>query len=236
MALPSLNSAPKYELTIPSTQQKIRFRPFLVKEQKVLLLAYETQDKKQIIQSILDTVESCIEDTVRISSLTTFDVDYIFTQIRGKSVGEKVELSIPCNSCETPNDVIVNLEQIEIDVQEQEKIVKLTNEISIKLKYPDYSSLVANEKFFNSESTSELMLEILYSCIDSIMAENENIVVKDEPREEVVKFVESMTSEQFNKITEFVQTIPTMEHAIKFNCSNCGEANERILRGLDDFF
>lgn len=236
MALPLLNSAPKYELTIPSTKEKIRFRPFLVKEQKVLLLAYETQDKKQVIQSILDTVEACIGEEVNIRSLTTFDIDYIFTQIRGKSVGEKVELGVPCKSCETPNDVDVNLENIEINVDEQEKIVQINDDISIKLRYPDYYTLISNEKFFNTESSAEIMLEVLYSCIESIMTQQENILVKDEPKEEVVKFVESMTSEQFNKITEFVQEIPTMQHKISFNCISCGTENERVLRGLDDFF
>jgi len=235
MAIPLLNEAPKYELIVPSSKTKLRFRPFLVKEQKVLLLAYESQDKRQVVQAIMDTLKACVEE-IDLKALTTFDIDYIFTQIRAKSVGEKVQLSIVCESCSKPNDVDVNLEEIQIDVDDTEKIVKITEEISVKLKYPDYDTLIRNEKFFNSESTSELMMEVMYSCIDSIMTENENILIKDEPKEELINFIESMTSEQFNKIVEFVQSIPTLQHDIHFVCIGCGHENNRTLRGLDDFF
>jgi len=236
MTLPLLNTAPKYELTVPSTKQVVRFRPFLVKEQKVLLLAYETQDKKQVIHAILDTVAACVVDDINVYSLTTFDIDYMFTQIRGKSVGEKVELVINCEECEAPNDIDVDLEQINIEVEESTKVIQLTDEVSVKLKYPNYSTLLGNDKFFTSESTSEIMMEVIMACIDSIMTEEENIKIKDEPREEIEKFVESMSSTQFAMIAEFVQTLPAMEHTIDFNCISCGAANNRVLKGLDDFF
>lgn len=236
MALPVLSTEPKYEVEIPSNKQRVRFRPFLVKEQKVLLLAYETQDKKQIVQAILDVVASCVVDEINVYSLTTFDIDYLFTQIRGKSVGEKVELVINCNSCETPNDVDVNLEEIKIDVKEATKTVKLTEEVSVKLKFPDYSNLLSNDKFFTAESQSEIIMEVIAACIENIMTENENIIVKNEPREDVIKFIESMNSQQFQMISDFVQNIPAMTHEVSFNCVNCGIGNSQILKGIDDFF
>lgn len=236
MALPSLNTEPKYELTIPSTQQIVRFRPFLVKEQKVLLLAYETQDKKNVIQAILDTVVACVVDDIDVYSLTTFDIDYMFTQIRGKSVGEKVELIINCTECDTPNDIDLNLEEIQIEVDEPSKTIELTDEISVKLVYPNYSKLLTNDKFFSSESTSEIIMEVIMACIDSIITEEESIRIKDEPRSEIEKFIESMNTNQFSQIAEFAQNLPAMEHTVQFNCINCGAENEKLLKGLDDFF
>lgn len=235
MALPLLNSAPKYELTIPSTQNKVRFRPFLVKEQKVLMLAYESQDKRQIIQAILDTIKACVDD-VDAKNLTTFDIDYLFTQIRAKSVGEKVELQIPCSECSTPNDVQVNLEDIVIENDGKEQIVQLTDDISVKLKHPSYADFLRNQKFFEIESASGMIMEIMLASIDSIMTEEENIQVKDESREELEAFVDSMTGDQFEKISQFVQNMPVLKHTVNFNCISCGHGNERTLQGIDDFF
>jgi predicted house-cleaning NTP pyrophosphatase (Maf/HAM1 superfamily) len=205
MALPSLNTAPSYELIIPSTQKKYNYRPFLVKEQKILMLAYESQDKKQIINAMLDTIKSCIPD-IDVRLLTTSDVDYIFTQLRAKSVGEKAE-----------------------------KVVELTDKISVKLKYPTYFDFMNNLNL-ESSSQTEALMEVVVSCIDSIMTEEENISVKDEPKEEVIKFIESMSSQQFELISEFVQNIPQIEYTTSFKCANCGNEQEVKLQGLDDFF
>jgi ribosomal protein L44E len=236
MALPSLNSSPKYELTVPSTGKKVRYRPFLVKEQKVLLLAYESQDKQQIINAIIDTVKSCTDGDIDVLDLTTFDVDYIFTQIRAKSVGEKVDLQISCTSCDTANDVQINLEDITIDVEKDSEIIKLNDEISVKMKYPNYSRFMLNSKIFEVTSASEMIIEIVISSIDAIMTEEENILAKDEPREDLLNFVESMNAEQFEKVSQFVESMPVMKHEATFKCINCGEENTRVLQGIDDFF
>ena len=182
MALPVLNEVPKYELTIPSTQEKVLFRPFLVKEQKILLLAYESKNRKQIVQAMLDTIGACAQ-TVDVMKLSTFDVDYIFTQIRAKSVGEKVELNVSCTECNTPNQTTVNLEEIVVDIPDKNMIVPITNEISIKLKYPNYGYYMASSTFFEIETQSEMMTEIVISCLDSVMTEEENISIKDESKE-----------------------------------------------------
>lgn len=236
MALPKLNSAPKYELTVPSTGKQTYFRPFLVKEQKVLLIAYESKDRKQVIKAILDTIEACVDENIEVNKLTTFDVDYIFTQIRSKSVGEKVDLRVKCTHCETMNDIQVNLEDIKVDNVEGTKIIKLNDEISVSLRYPSYSQLMKSQKFFDTSSETETVMEIIISCMESVMTEEENISLKDESREEIVRFLDSMTSEQFEKISDFVQSMPTMTHDVHFKCTSCTEENNVVLRGIDDFF
>ena len=236
MALPQLNAAPKYELTVPSTGQDIYYRPFLVKEQKVLLIASESQDKKQVIKAILDTLQSCIESDVDVGKLTTFDVDYIFTQIRAKSVGEKVDLKIKCTSCDEFNEVSINLEDVQVPKIEGSKVVELTDKISIKLQYPSYAQFLKNQKILNATSDTETVMEIIISCMQSIQTEEDNILLKDESREEIVKFLDSMTAEQFEKITEFVQKMPAMKQDVQFQCVHCEHDNDVELKGIDDFF
>lgn len=234
MALPSLNATPSYELTIPSTKKKYNYRPFLVKEQKILMLAYESKDKKQVINAMLDTVKSCIPE-IDVKVLTTSDVDYIFTQLRAKSVGEKIELNIPCNNCSTQNPISVNVEEVKVNGDNAEKIIELTDKISVKLKYPTYFDFMSGMNL-DSESQTETLMEIIISCLDSIMTEEENMLIRDEPKEEVIRFIESMNSQQFELISEFVQNIPQIEYNNKFKCISCGEEQEIKLQGLDDFF
>lgn len=236
MALPVINDKPKYELKVPSTKKSVRFRPFLVKEQKVLLLAYESKDKRSIVRAMLDTIQSCCDDTIDVYKLSTFDVDYIFTQIRAKSVGESVELTVACSSCSTKNDVSINLENIAIDVPKQDMVLKLTDSISIKFKYPDYGSFLGSDTFFTTESRVEQVTDILISCLDSVMTEDENISIKDEPREEIIRFIDSLSSAQFDKVNKFIDSIPTLKHDINFKCISCGTDNLRTLEGLEDFF
>ena len=236
MALPIINDKPKYEMVIPSTKKKVRYRPFLVKEQKVLLLAYESKDRRGIVRSILDTIESCVEEKIDVYKLATFDVDYMFSQIRAKSVGEVVHLNIDCSKCEVKNEASLNLDKIEVDVKKQDMIVKLTDTISLKFKYPDYNYFINDNKFFTNESDIDSVLDIIISCLDSIQTNDENLSIADEPREEVQRFIESLTADQFEKVKDFINTIPKLTHQIKFKCINCGEENTRIVEGLEDFF
>lgn len=234
MALPSLNATPSYELTIPSTQEKVKFRPFLVKEQKILMLAYESQDKKQVINSILDTIRSCV-DGIEVSKLTTFDVDYIFTQLRAKSVGEKIALNLVCEECTQPTQVDVNIEEITVDAKESEKVVKLTDEVSVKLRYPSYYEFIANIDM-NSNSQTNTIMKVITTCMDSVITEEEHISLKDETEEEVMKFIDSMNSEQFEAVSKFVQDMPIIKKDVHFACSHCSHEQTKELKGLDDFF
>lgn len=235
MPLPKLNTAPKYELTIPSTGEKVRFRPFLVKEQKVLLLAYESKDTRQIVRAILDTVDACIED-VNVYSLATFDIDYLFTQIRAKSVGETSAIVAYCTSCNSENTVTVNFDNIKVETAEKPPVIQITDEISVKMKYPDYHTLVVDGTMFEADTQSKVIMEIIYASIDSIMTEEENIKVSNESKEELVQFIESMTSQQFEKIAEFVNQLPALRHNLEFKCVSCGHDNNKLLQGIEDFF
>ena len=236
MALPQLNTSPSYSTRVPSTGQEINFRPFLVKEQKILLIAYESKDKAQVIRGILDTLQACLLTDISVDSLTTFDVDYLFTQVRGKSVGEKVDVKLKCKKCETYNDIQIDLEEIDPpSPKDSRKVIELNKDISVQLRYPSYSVFIRNPEMLNSDSSTNTIMEVILSCMHSVMTNDENILLKDEPKEEVVKFLDSMTTEQFEKITDFVQKIPAMSKKVNFSCIECKEPNEVVLSGLDDF-
>jgi len=235
MALPKLNTAPKYELTVPSTKQRLRFRPFLVKEQKVLLIAYESQDRRTIIQAILDTIDACA-DEIDVKKLTTFDVDYIFTNIRSKSVGEKVKINMTCQSCSMENEIDVDLDNIDIKVDDIDMAIKLNDQISLKMKYPDYGYFLRNESFFENKTAADAIISLVSSCIDSVQTEEENFKIADESFEEVDTFINSLSAEQFAKIQAFIEKLPKLTKDINYNCVKCGTENKTVLEGLDDFF
>ena len=235
MALPKLNSSPSYETTIPSTGKQVFFRPFLVKEQKNLLIAMETQDQKDLVRAIVSTINACVASDIE-DELTTFDVDYLFTMIRSKSVGESSEVSMKCVECETDNPVNVQLDTIKLNNEVKNVFIPITEEIKVKMKYPTYDEFLQNEKLFNSTSFTESLLELIIVCIDSIITEEERFSIKDESKEEVINFIESMTTAQFDMIAEFVTNIPAISQTGKFTCSNCGKENDYLLKGMDDFF
>ena len=234
MALPSLNASPAYELTVPSTGEQLKFRPFLVKEQKILMLAHESQDKRQVINAMLNTVKACADD-IDINKLTTFDVDYIFTQLRAKSVGEKIDFKIPCEKCETKNDHQVNLEDVKIDATKKEKIVELNDKVSVRLRYPSYAD-VMNVMTESAQTQTEIVMDVIVACMDAVLTDEENISLKNETREEIIKFVDSMNAKQFEDISNFVQDMPQMQYSHHFACVNCGHEQELELKGLEDFF
>lgn len=238
MALPKLNDVPMYTMTVPSTGKEVKYRPFLVKEQKVLMIASETQDKKLMMNSMLDTIEACVQDNINVKKLPTFDVDYMFMQIRGKSVGENVHLNITCSKCEEPVGFDINISEIKPpEIKSKLSVVKLTNEISVKLNYPSYTNMIQNDNIMNQENVnSEFILHYLLSCIESVQTEEENILMKDESEEDKISFIESLTTEQFDKLSKFVQTSPKIEHDINVKCEKCGEETKTKLEGIQDFF
>jgi hypothetical protein len=234
MALPRLNDTPKYELVIPSTQKSALYRPFLVKEQKVLMMASESQDKKAILRAITDTINACVED-IDVTSLTTYDVDYIFTMIRTKSVGETSELNISCAECAHDNAVKVNLDNIEVKGEIRSNVVPLTDTINITMKHPSYEYLM-NNTIKDDASTTEIMMNLIATCLDTVQDDEEMTKISDEPIEEVKAFIDALTTEQFTKITDYLEGIPTIELDISFDCEECNHHNERKLKGLEDFF
>jgi hypothetical protein len=236
MALPKLNAVPKYDIVVPSTQQAVRFRPYLVKEEKVLMLAMESQDQKQSLNAIVDTIVACVSEDIERNKLTTFDVEYMFTQIRSKSVGETSKVSIKCKECDHSNEVVIPLESIKINMPDNiVTLIELTPEISVQLKWPTYSDL-GNLDMSAGASQVKQTFEMISKCIDSVLTGDERISMKDEPKEEVMDFIESLTSEQFDKIREFVEQMPKLKHDVEFTCTSCSEANKITLEGMNDFF
>lgn len=235
MALPQLNSTPKYTMTIPSLKKEVRYRPYLVKEEKILMMAFESGDKTQTLNAVVDTIFSCLEDdvTLRPSSLTTFDVEYMFTQIRAKSVGEVAKIRIKCTHCGEFNDAEVDLEDIEMKV-EKEPIIKLTDEVSLKMKYPSYKDLLSKD--LEAQDQLKLGFEMITDCIESIMTEDTQHLVRDQSKSEMENFIESLTTDQFGKITAFLNNIPRMTKVHEFKCVKCGEDNTVKLEGMSDFF
>ena len=234
MVLPKLNTSPKYEMVIPSLKQTVRYRPYLVKEEKVLLMAFESNDSSQAMNAIIDTILVCVDENIKRETLTTFDVEYMFTQIRSKSVGETSKVNVKCEKCETLNAVTINLAEVELDTPESvNNEIQLTPEVSIELSYPSADSLISIDK---EATQAEKILATIVASIDVIKTEEERVSTKDVTKKEVEEFVDGMTGEQFSNLAEYVKNIPTLKENVEFVCENCGHNNSRELVGFTDFF
>lgn len=232
MALPKLNSDPKYKVTIPSSGKEISFRPYLVKEEKVLMMAFESQDQKQALRAIVDTLSACIDEDIDVMALKTFDIEHLFTQIRSKSVGENSTIYLKCKHCETKNEKTIDVSSVKVDVPDVDKVIELTPTISVEMDYPSYHNVMATDL---EGDEIEVGFSMILNSIRAIMTEDERVDVSDVSKKELVEFVESMNQEQFQRISNFLNNIPTMKHNVEFDCSSCGEHNEVTLQGMQDF-
>jgi len=235
MALPKLNDKPKYELVIPSTKQKVKFRPYLVKEEKVLMLAMESQDQIQIFEAIADTIEACVVGDIDKNMLTTFDIEYMFVKIRTKSVGESIKLSPHCGECEAENEISIGLDDIVVVIPEKNDTIKISDDINIKMRWPSFLSVLSDD-VVNDKSETEQTFKMISKCIESVMTEDENMMFKDEPKKDQMEFIESLNNEQFKEIRDFVEKMPSLEHDASYKCNACGHDNELKLKGMSDFF
>lgn len=235
--IPILNDKPKYEMNIPSTGETVRFRPYLVKEEKILMMALESKDEKASLRAVIDTIKSCVHDEVNYDKLHLFDVEYMFTKIRGKSTGEIIELTSSCKSCDQSNDISVNIDEVKVigDIKTDSKII-LDEEYSVDMQWPLYNKMSNNENINKDSTDVEQLIELIGECIVSINTPEEIILVKDEPKEQLIRFIESMSSEQFIKMKEFLDKMPVCEVKHNFKCSSCGEENEINIRNISDFF
>tara|TARA_R100001015_G_C4613796_1_gene169530 strand:- start:23 stop:766 length:744 start_codon:yes stop_codon:yes gene_type:complete len=235
MPLPTL-STPKYQLTIPSTKEKITYRPFLVKEEKILLQALESQNSNSMLLSMADVIKSCTDGKVDAEKYPLFDLEYMFLHLRMKSVGEVVDLQIPCQNTECGEmiNTSIDLDKVKIVVPDDEsRTIKIDEKLGLTLKYP---TLKEAENYDPQNQDSETMLKIITDCIVSIYDEEEVYQAKDHTRDELEQFVESIPSSAFNDIVEFFETIPKLSHTLKVKCPKCKHMNEFILEGLEDFF
>lgn len=230
MALPVLNDTPQYTMTIPSSGRNIRFRPYLVKEEKILLIAAQSQDVKSMMNTIVDTIMSCTNNEINRNELTTFDVEYMFLKIRSKSVGENAEVGVKCNLCESSNKVHIDLEAIECESIEVDNIVRITEDISIEMKWPSYSAI----DYVDDET--ELGFRILSQCMKTVITPNGRMELEDETNESIRTFLESMTKEQFESVSSHIEHMPQVTTDIDFICDKCGEPNNIEVKGMQAFF
>lgn len=238
MALP-LNSTPTYNLEIPSTGKEIKYRPFLIKEEKALLIAQQSEDPIVMVDSLKDVIKSCIKDKdVDVESLATFDLEYIFSQIRAKSVGEVVELNLRCDTC--TDEKAVAAVQVDLTTIKVEKDPTHTNKIGlyddvgVVLKYP---SIEIVKKLESTDSNDiESVFGIIVECIDYIYTTEEVFNAKDQTKEELMEFLNNLSSEQFVKIQQFFEKMPRLSHKISYNCPVCGKEHNKVLEGLQSFF
>ena len=233
-ALPKLNATPKHEMVIPSTGKTVMFRPYLVKEEKILLMAFESQDEKTAMKAMLDTIDACVQGDYTKSKLTTFDIEYMFTQIRGKSVGESIDVSLICTECKGKKEMNINLSDISVDVPKVNNLIQLTDDISVEMRYPPFKVFIDN--FKENVQESEFGFTVIIECISAVINGEERIDINEVPSKDVEDFVDSMNNQQLQNISKFVETIPSLKKDIEFDCSHCGHHNKITLQGIQDFF
>ena len=230
MALPAI-STPEFFDVIPSTKEEIKYRPFLVGEEKNLLIALEGQEQKEISNAILKVLEDCIISDVDITKLATFDIEYMFLKIRGKSVGEvlTVRMGHQDSECTHKTEVQVNLDDIKVVGEVKKSEVMITDDIGVKLRYPTLKS-VMNMRGDDADSMFTMICENIEYLYDKEQ------IYSDFTLQEIEEWVGKLNKSQFNKITEFFESIPKLSHDIKWTCPKCGEEETITLEGLQSFF
>ena len=238
MPLPTI-ATPAYELELPSTKKKIQYRPFLVKEEKLLVLALESEDTKQITTAIKTVIKNCIlTKGIKVEKLPTFDIEYLFLNIRGKSVGEEVELNIVAPDDGTTS-VPVTIAIDEIKVKENEdhtNKIKIDDDLMMEMKYPSLDEFIKSNFDFNDESSMDQSFELIAGCIDKIYNEEEVWSTSDCSKKEVKDFLEQMNSAQFKEIEKFFDTMPKLSHEIEVVNPKTKEKGTVVLEGLSSFF
>jgi len=238
MPLPKI-STPTYELELPSSGQTIKYRPFLVKEEKLLVIALESEDTKQITNAIKVVIKNCISTKdVKVETLPTFDIEYLFLNIRGKSVGEQVDVNIICpDDNETNVSVSINLDDIKVVKNEEHtNKIKVDKSIMMEMKYPSLEQFIKNNFDFNNENAMEQSFDLISTCIDKIYTRDEVWSTADVTKKELTEFLESMNSSQFKEIEKFFETMPKLSHKISVINPKTKVENEVVLEGLASFF
>ena len=238
MPLPKI-ATPTYSMVLPSTEKEISYRPFLVKEEKLLVLALESEDTKQITTAIKAVIKSCIQTKgIKVELLPTFDIEYLFLNIRGKSVGESLDVNIICpDDGKTNVPVTIDLDDIKVVKTEgHSNKVELDKTLMMELKYPSLDEFIKNNFDFKDENAMEQSFKLIASSIDKIYNEEEVWVAADCTKKEINEFLESMNSQQFKKIEEFFTTMPKLSHTIKVTNPNTKVESEVVLEGLASFF
>ena len=239
MALPKLN-VPVYEAILPSTEKVIKYRPFLVKEEKILLTALEADDTKALSSAVRQIVNNCVQGELDVDKLPTFDIEYLFLRLRAKSVGEKVTIGLKpwdCSKkegglCENTTDVEINLEEVKVDKNKAySSKIMLDDKIGIKMRYPDINTINL------SGTTSEAAgMDVIRGCVDMIFTGEDTHERDSFTDKELDEFIDSLNSQQFKMIKDFFDNMPVLKHTVKYKCNTCGEKKETTLQGLNSFF
>ena len=238
MPLPKI-ATPTYELELPSTGQTIEYRPFLVKEEKVLVIAMESEDTKQITTAIKTVIKNCIKTRgIKVENLPTFDIEYLFLNIRGKSVGEEIEVNLICpDDNETTVPVTINLDDIQVTKTEgHNPQIKLDDEIALQMRYPSLDEFIKNNFDIAGTSGMDQSFDLIASCIDQIFTADEVWATSDCTKKELREFIESMNSSQFKGIEEFFSTMPKLSHTVSVVNPKTKVESEVVLEGLASFF
>ena len=238
MPLPTI-STPTYELIIPSSNRKIKYRPFLVKEEKILILAMEYQDTKQIARSVKDVLTKCIlSKGIKVEKLSTFDIEYLFLNIRGKSVGEHIEVMVTCPDDEKSQvPMSINIDDIKIQTEDSHTTdIKLDDTYTLKMKYPSLTEFIKNNFDNMSDLNVDDTFDLIASCIDQVYTEEESWSHQECTKKELSDFVESLNSNQFKMIENFFTTMPKLSHTVKVLNPNTKVESEIKIEGLQSFF
>ena len=238
MPLPKI-STPTYELEIPSSKKTIKYRPFLVKEEKILIIAMESEDNKQIANAVKNVISACIlTKGVKVEELSTFDIEYLFLNIRGKSVGEDVEVLITCpddNVTQVPT--LINLDDIQVQVDENHsRDINLDNSLILRMKYPSMDEFIKSNFATSGDLGVSETFDLIASCIEQVYSEEESWSASDCTKKELLEFVDQLTSQQFKEVEKFFETMPKLSHKIKVKNPNTGVESEVVLEGLSSFF
>lgn len=234
MALPIVNT-PRYSSTLPSTGEQIDYRPYTVKEEKILMIAMESKDQKQIIRAMKDVISNCVTG-IDVNKITSFDIEWIFLKLRSKSVGEKSNLKLKClkDDCDGQTEIQLDLESIELKGEQKEKTIELTDTVGCTVRYPTVEVV---EKYEAEKLTSiNGAFDMIVDCIESIYDAENVYDCKNEDPKDVREFLDSLSSTQFVKITDFFTSMPQVAHDMEWKCSKCGEDNSIELKGIESFF
>ena len=242
MALPK-NETPTFRGTVPSTKKRFEFRPFLVKEQKILLIALESQDIEQMYIAFRDILKTCVltPDAIDVEKSPAFDIESVFMQISAKSVGEQSNILVHCNKCQESNEVKIETEHVYVKNFEEASAntkIQLTDNLGIILKYPSlYDSITittANAKQKNSET--QMIYDTIIASLESVYDTDNVYPIEDQTKEDVIEFIDSLTIDQMKKVEGFFENIPYLAYDLEFTCSSCGHVNKQEIQGMKNFF
>ena len=238
MPLPKI-ATPTYELELPSSGETIKYRPFLVKEEKLLVIALESEDNKQITNAIKAVIKGCIlTKGIKVETLPTFDIEFLFLNIRGKSVGEEIEVNVYCpDDSETQVSVTIDLDDIKVQkTEDHTNKIKIDDSVMMELKYPSLEQFIKNNFDFNEKNAMDQSFDLIASCIGKVYTEDEVWSTADCTKKEVKEFLESMNSSQFKDIEKFFETMPKLSHTVKVKNPVTDIESDVVLEGLASFF